>query len=611
VAEARVTAEYAEAVVTQSKGARVAAEHVEAVITQAKGARVTVEYIEVVLRPATQTIAGTGTISGETFGGNLVQLIVRPLGDVLSGETLGILAVVSVIGPAGIPSAEAFGLDGLYFFYNDLVSSSVLVGEIGTLETINIGATMQPGEPETTAGTGTAGIWFRITPTYDGFLSLDTAGSTSEEFSDALYPSTSLDPAEDLFPSQPTLLGLDTVLDVYTNLGFDADSYAGTNAELYVGLTAWYSDQWSIDLSGYATGGTFTITWNGYTTEPITWDPGMSRIPIEDALATFPNVNPGDIVIWDGWPYDRSRPLWDMEFSFMFWNGLGGEQPAPTVDVTGLTGYDAPYTASVERNTQGGYSGRWGPINPTDDTSLMGTFTFSYEGDTTEPIDVRATTEEMTAALEALPSIGPGNVRVSPWYSDEVGWPWGSSEDPWYDGLKIEFTGALGKRPITGLTASTNLTGQGNNQHTGPYTILIDTVIPGVMGIPEDADTGSLPFPSLKLVAHNDDTSTSVTFGEGGFGEGGFGGAGLWSSLVMPVDGGTTYYIRVNSWGDVTGFVVLHWALTHATIVLPAGVRSLESWGNELSPNQASFEFGVDGWVPDDASCTLLSVLAP
>jgi hypothetical protein len=68
-----------------------------------------------------------------------------------------------------------------------------------------------------------------------------------------------------------------------------------------------------------------------------------------------------------------------------------------------------------------------------------GTFTISHGGDTTGPIPFNASAGEVQSALEALASIGPGNVAVK-----------GGPGGPYF----VEFVGSLAKMAITPLTTS-------------------------------------------------------------------------------------------------------------------------------------------------------------
>src|SRR5262249_28631287 len=81
-------------------------------------------------------------------------------------------------------------------------------------------------------------------------------------------------------------------------------------------------------------------------------------------------------------------------------------------------------------------------------TVTGGTFTLTYEGDTTDPINYDANAEEVQASLAALSSSGPDNVSVQ---QLQAGGPW-----------MVIFRGNLGSESLTNLTAtSVNLAGGG------------------------------------------------------------------------------------------------------------------------------------------------------
>jgi len=74
-------------------------------------------------------------------------------------------------------------------------------------------------------------------------------------------------------------------------------------------------------------------------------------------------------------------------------------------------------------------------------TATVGTYTLTFNGATTAPIAWNATAAQVQAALQALPSIGAGNVSVSGSYV-------------------VAFTGTLGKAPMPLITVdAAGLTG--------------------------------------------------------------------------------------------------------------------------------------------------------
>ena len=86
--------------------------------------------------------------------------------------------------------------------------------------------------------------------------------------------------------------------------------------------------------------------------------------------------------------------------------------------------------------------------------ATAGTFTIAFEGEQTVDIEFNATPEDVQAALELLPNIGPGNVLVTGEVLDD-GTVLTIPEVP----LRIEFVGDLEEMPLDEITIdSTNLT---------------------------------------------------------------------------------------------------------------------------------------------------------
>lgn len=111
----------------------------------------------------------------------------------------------------------------------------------------------------------------------------------------------------------------------------------------------------------------------------------------------------------------------------------------------------SPYTVGVTNEVQ--------TITITG-TPAGGTFTLTYSGQTTTPLNHNSTAATVDAALEALSNIGTNGVTVT-------GGPGPST--PWI----VTFTGALGGRNVNQMTATSSLTGG-----TTP-AIAVTTTTPG------------------------------------------------------------------------------------------------------------------------------------
>lgn len=142
-----------------------------------------------------------------------------------------------------------------------------------------------------------------------------------------------------------------------------------------------------ITLSGTAaTGGTFTLTFDGQITGNIAYN--ASAATVETALEALSNIGSGDATVTGS-----AGGPWTVEFT----GSLAGTNVAlMTIDTTNLTGgVNEIQTISS-------------PSNPTG-----GTFTLSFNGATTTAIAYNASAATIEAALEALSSIPTGSVSCA------------------------------------------------------------------------------------------------------------------------------------------------------------------------------------------------------
>lgn len=153
-------------------------------------------------------------------------------------------------------------------------------------------------------------------------------------------------------------------------------------------------------------GGTFTLTFNGQTTAAITYvngDPASTASNILTALVALSNIAPGDVVV-----EAINQTEYQVTFEGIY---LGTDVPLMTVDYTNLLGGDASLTVTTVQNGTT-------PIDEVQTLSLPsgptgGTFTLTYEGQTTAPIAYNANSATVQAALVALSNLAPGDVVCS------------------------------------------------------------------------------------------------------------------------------------------------------------------------------------------------------
>lgn len=175
------------------------------------------------------------------------------------------------------------------------------------------------------------------------------------------------------------------------------------------------NERQSISLSPDPTSGNFRLSYNGATTGPLNHQ--ATALAVQNALRALPTIGAGNVVVTgaDGGP-------WTVEFV----EALRSENRASiTVDTSGLV--RSGLTVNVADATSASGTNEQQRIAlPFGVTS--GDFTLTFDGETTSSIDFAASRVDVQTALEALTTIGAGNVKV-----------FGPQKGPW----TIEFTGAL------------------------------------------------------------------------------------------------------------------------------------------------------------------------
>lgn len=216
-----------------------------------------------------------------------------------------------------------------------------------------------------------------------------------------------------------------------------------------------------LSISGDPTGGTFTLTFDGQTTAGIAWN--ASAAAVESALEALSNVAPGDVACAGG-PLPSTAISIEWQGTYV---GLSIESPSATSSLTGgtspsvsvtresvgagritVTNRDDALSAEIDDYCRAYKIGtEWRPAiagggggcpsqNAKRTLTIIGqptsgAFTLEFGGDTSGSIAYNATASDVESELEALSSIGSGNVTVT-------GGPLPNSP------VQIEFTGSLG-----------------------------------------------------------------------------------------------------------------------------------------------------------------------
>ncbi len=155
-----------------------------------------------------------------------------------------------------------------------------------------------------------------------------------------------------------------------------------------------------------ATGGTYTLTFSGQTTAALAWN--ASALTVRQALEALSNIAPGDVEVFNGdanGSTATSRHILAVKFEGAYEDT---NVAALTIDTTNLTGGGTTSTL-----LEGNSPNQRNEIQSVKVNASGGTFTLTFDGQTTGNIAVGANAATVQTALEALSNIAPGDVAVS------------------------------------------------------------------------------------------------------------------------------------------------------------------------------------------------------
>ena len=125
------------------------------------------------------TILAAYVCSDEALGTGLASCVGdAPAGSPINTNTLGAKAFsVSGTDNAGNVTTEVANYTVIEALPNDQFSNAQLLPESGTLSSTNVGATLETSEPAHGFNVGGASVWFAWTPSFSGYVTVDTFGS--------------------------------------------------------------------------------------------------------------------------------------------------------------------------------------------------------------------------------------------------------------------------------------------------------------------------------------------------------------------------------------------------------------------------------------------------
>ena len=435
----------------------------------------------VVTFAATYDLTDAAAITG-VGGTNEVQT--ATLGSTIAGDTFDITydgqttSMIAYDATAGTVQAALEALS------NVAVDDVVVTGSAGGPYTLTFGGTL--GNSDLTEITGTAGTNEVQTVTIDtdcsnGTFTLTYSGQTTAGIAydaDAATVDAALENLSNIGAGDVTVTGgpgpgTGWIVEFTANLAqtdvaamtFDGALLGGrdvTITETQVAVAA-VNEVQTVAIPDNTLGGTYTLTYSGQTTGTIAYNADAATV--DAALENLSNIGAGDVITTGG---DGPGTDWIVEFTGAL---AGAPQVALVADGALLSGDDV--TVSV---TQGG-SGSQNEIQTVAIQNVIsgGTFTLTYNGQTTGTIAYNAAAATVKTALESLTNIAVDDVSIT------------GGPGPGTDWI-VEFQNNLGLTDVVLMAGDgTNLVGR---------TASVTETTPGVAAVNEQ-QTVSIPDDSV------------------------------------------------------------------------------------------------------------------
>ncbi|MDD4888312.1 MAG: hypothetical protein PHU85_00145 [Phycisphaerae bacterium] len=171
-------------------------------------------------------------------------------------------------------------------------------------------------------------------------------------------------------------------------------------------------DEWqTLTAATMADGGTFSLTFLDYTTSDLAWN--AQAADVVAALRALTSIGGANVDVAGG-------PI-NSGFSIAFRLALGSDNQPQIIANSSLS---ASYTPTIATEVHGSPAG----ISEVQEVFFAnvtgGTFTLAFSGATTTAVAWNATAAQLKGALEAIGTVGTGNIMVegsSPWVFTFVG----------------------------------------------------------------------------------------------------------------------------------------------------------------------------------------------
>lgn len=235
-----------------------------------------------------------------------------------------------------------------------------------------------------------------------------------------------------------------------------------------------------LTVNGSPSQGSFTLTYDGQTTSALAYNANAAAV--QAALIALSNIGASDVACTGG--ALPGTPV-DIEFTGTLAN----------TNVSAITVNDNFLKHSISTTTQGNPGTNEAQRISASPAPVAGTFTLTYDGQTTSPLDYDATAAEIDAALEALSNIGAGDVTCT-------GGPINASP------VLVTFSGLLAATNVVAISATSSLTGQ------PPTDVTVTTTTQGAIGTNEvqTVTLGHSPNAGTFTLSHSSVTSGAIPY---------------------------------------------------------------------------------------------------
>lgn len=361
---------------------------------------------------------------------------------------------------------------------------------VGTDAKLSFSVTNNSGST-TTVSHGTAlstGTWYHVAATRDGGSGTINISLNGGTFASASATSTGGDGTS----GQPFYVGgfagsqyLDGRIDELgvwqraLSLAEIQDLYNSGSGTTYP-LSGGVDEVQRITIAGSPSQGSFTLTFGGQTTVDIAYN--ASAATVQTALEALSSIGSGNVSCSGG-----SLPGTPVDVTFI--EDLGA------TNVAAMTVNDNGLKTSVTTTTQGDPGTNEIQRLSASPVPVAGTFTLTYDGQTTSSLAYNASAADIQTALIALSNIGPSDVTCT-------GGPIDSAN------VLVNFAGTLAATNVAAITSTSSLTG------ASPTELTVATTTEGAPASNEvqRVTLGNSPEGGTFTLTHSAVTSGAIAY---------------------------------------------------------------------------------------------------